>query len=173
MWLKEKFNVRDKHHRHTVRVFEEDGRELGIDQDHNIADSEQFYIFEAGKAHGEGCETVWYPSLEAAKLEVARLFNTGKKRKTGQDAGLCERCQNHYFYNSAGWKRYPAFACLDFKRGHVAGVAAALAIAILGAGLAEAVVEIPPFTVEEKKLFIRKLEHLRSITETRMEKVEA
>jgi len=44
---------------------------------------------------------------------------------------------------------------------------------VLGAGLAETVVEIPPFTVEEKKLFMRKLEHLRVVTEKRMEKVAA
>ena len=118
--MKEKFNVGDKHHRHTVWVFEEDGRELGIDQDHNIADLEQFYIFEGGEAHGEGCETVWYPGLEAAKLEVARLFNIGKGRATGRDAGLCDCCQNRYPHNSAGWKKYSPLACLDFKRDHVA-----------------------------------------------------
>lgn len=115
MRLKEKYRVG----RHTVWVFGENGRELGVDLDHNIADEAPCYIFEGGKAHGEGCKTVWYPSLEVAKAEIRRLFESGESVATGRDAGLCKRCQNHYSYGSAGWKKYPPFACGQFKGEHV------------------------------------------------------
>jgi len=101
--------------RHTVWIFKEGEREIGINRNHDVG-GEQFYIFEAGQLHGEGCETIWYPTLEAAEREVQRLFKTNQKVVTGVDSGLCNECQNSYFYGSEGWKKYGPLRCADFKQ---------------------------------------------------------
>lgn len=98
--------------RHTIKTFEENGRKLHVNRNHDVGGN-QFYIYE--EYGGEGCQTIWYPTLDAAKQEVERLFETGDKVVTGRDSGLCKECQNSYSPGSKGWKKYPAFRCRPFK----------------------------------------------------------
>ncbi len=98
--------------RHTTRTFEQNGRQIHIDKNHDVGGN-QFYIYE--NSGGEGCRTIWYPTLETAKKEVERLFKTSEKVATGADSGLCNECQNRYSYGSKEWKKYKPSKCESFK----------------------------------------------------------
>jgi len=69
---------------HLSWVFadENDTRNIGIDRNNDIVDEGGKYrLFEEDdpRTMGEGCETVWFKSLNEAKNEVQRLYDTDEK----------------------------------------------------------------------------------------------
>jgi len=86
--------------RHTVWEYEYQGRRLCIDRNHDVGGN-QYYLYEDGKG-GEGCGTIWYEDLRAARNELKRLFMTGEPVKRGQDMvgwkgeQCCLGCRSHY-----------------------------------------------------------------------------
>ena len=61
--------------------------------------------------NGQGCRTVWYPSVEQARRVITALGFT----PNGRDSGLCEQCSCHYSYGTPEWGKYPEFACCEWK----------------------------------------------------------
>jgi len=109
--------------KHTVWVYEDNGRQLAIDQNHDVG-GEQFHIFDVANGGGEGCGTIWYPTLEIAQKEVERLFSSGQSILHGQDSNLCIKCRNHYSPNTPKnhpskrfWNKKPNI-CEEFKLAH-------------------------------------------------------
>jgi|GEM_PF-1569347 hypothetical protein len=60
---------------------------------------------------GQGCRTIWFSSLKAAK---EALKNDGVK--TGKDLMDCSECGNHYSFHDERWKKLPVHACGEAKR---------------------------------------------------------
>lgn len=109
--------------KHTTWKFRENGRELYIDKNHDVLEP-NFYIYERKKDSmtfgGEGCGTIWYPTLEATKAEIERLFKTGDPVKTGADFNLCKRCKCSYSYKTEKWeKAEKEFLCKNAKTEYV------------------------------------------------------
>lgn len=123
MKLIDKQHSTESINKHTLWVYEQDGRQLAINRNHDIG-GDQFYIFDVAQSGGEGCRTIWYPSLEVARKEVERLFTSNEAVVTGTDSKLCADCQNHYSpYTPKGHesKRYwnkKTNVCQEFKTHH-------------------------------------------------------
>ena len=93
--------------KHTVWIFEQNGKRAGIDHNHDVYGASHYLFSIDGErhiSHGEGCSTVWYPSLNAAKAMLQKYLN-GEIRTLpdGSDAKACDSCKG-------------SFACEDFKK---------------------------------------------------------
>lgn len=105
--------------KHTVWIFEENNfpsslsRKICINKNHDVH-GDNYYIFEK-TGRGEGCRTIWYPSLKRAKEEVERLFKTGDDVKTGLDFNLCNKCKNHFSFGTDEYKKSKDFVCGEMK----------------------------------------------------------
>ncbi|QSB03777.1 hypothetical protein JWZ98_22975 (plasmid) [Methylomonas sp. EFPC1] len=76
----------------TIRTFEvvlADGQRGDVHKSHSIMSDDPF-IYYLGK-QGQGCSTVWFKSLKAAKMA---LQNDGVK--TGMALADCSNCACHY-----------------------------------------------------------------------------
>lgn len=61
---------------------------------------------------GQGCGTVWFDSV----LQARRIITKLGRIPTGQDSGLCEQCSCHYSFGSPEHKKYPEYACREYKK---------------------------------------------------------
>lgn len=59
---------------HLVWVYEQKGRYAGIDRNFDVL-GDRYYCFEGNKGHGEGFDTIWYPTLEAARRVVQKYLS--------------------------------------------------------------------------------------------------
>jgi len=66
--------------------------------------------------NGQGCGTLWFYTPKEAKD-----FITKHGRLSGRDSGLCKKCQNHYSFGTPEYKKYPPFACKQWKE-KIAGI---------------------------------------------------
>lgn len=106
--------------RHTVWIFGQEGRQAGIDHNHDVCGA-NFYLFPIDSehfSHGEGCDTVWYPSLKAAKVMIQKyLSGEITSLPNGHDAKVCHLCKCHYSFGTRDYKKAPSeYACEDFKK---------------------------------------------------------
>ena len=62
--------------------------------------------------NGQGCRTVWYPSVAQARKIIRHLGYV----PDGTMAGLCQRCACHYSVTDPQYSQYPGFACDAWKR---------------------------------------------------------
>lgn len=105
---------------HTIWIYEQDGKMAGIN--HNHDHSVGFYLFtvnpDGTPNDGEGCCTVWYPSLKTAKATLQKYLS-GEiiSIPDGHDANVCHLCKCHYSFNSSEHRDAPFDqACDGFKK---------------------------------------------------------
>lgn len=58
---------------HLTWVYKQGGKYAGIDRNFDVMDN-KYYCFEGKLGQGEGCSTMWYPSLEAARDVVQQYL---------------------------------------------------------------------------------------------------
>jgi hypothetical protein len=78
----------------------------GIKKDHNIVDKYKTYL-----GNGQGCETVWFSSVPAARKALKQ-----NGIKTGRDLFNCKECACHYSCFNEEHLKYPEYACSDAKK---------------------------------------------------------
>jgi hypothetical protein len=67
---------------------------------------------------GQGCGTVWYPTVQQARKIVNQLDEV----PVGQDAGLCHLCKCSYSIHSDDWKKAKyEYACKQWKEDVASG----------------------------------------------------
>ena len=59
---------------YLVWTYKQNGRYAGIDRNFDVF-GDKYYCFEGNRGHGEGFDTIWYPSLEAARRVVQKYLN--------------------------------------------------------------------------------------------------
>ncbi len=60
---------------------------------------------------GQGCGTIWFATVGQARAVALQL----RRMPTGREAGLCDQCRGTHRHGSAGWKKYPDWACKEWK----------------------------------------------------------
>lgn len=58
---------------HLIWIYEGNGRIAGINRNNDVLNN-KYYCFEI-HADGEGCQTIWYPDLKAARKVVKKYLN--------------------------------------------------------------------------------------------------
>ncbi|MCK4665988.1 hypothetical protein KAU33_04520 [Candidatus Dependentiae bacterium] len=58
---------------HLIWIYEGNGRTAGINRNNDVF-GDKYCCFE-DNGIGEGCETIWYPTLEAARKVVKKYLN--------------------------------------------------------------------------------------------------
>lgn len=56
--------------------------------------------------NGQGCGTIWFKTVGDARKFIAKYG-----RISGQDSGLCKKCQCHYSKDTHGWNIYKPWVC--------------------------------------------------------------
>ena len=77
----------------------------GIHKDTHIYGDNVYY------GHGQGCRTVWYPTVAQARKVIKALGYA----PDGTQSGLCEQCSCHYSSFTEEYRKYPEFACQEWK----------------------------------------------------------
>jgi len=106
--------------KHTVWIFEQEGKRVGIDHNRDVYGA-GYYLFPVDPehfSHGEGCDTVWYASLKAAKAMVQKyLSGEITSLPNGHDPGVCYLCKCSFSFNTEDHKKAPfEYACIDYKK---------------------------------------------------------
>lgn len=82
-----------------------------IDYDYGVSRDTAVLGDNVYAGNGQGCGTVWYPTVKQARRVIDRLAFT----PDGRDSGLCEVCACHYSFGTEEFNKYPEFACGEWK----------------------------------------------------------
>ena len=102
-------------HKHTLWDYEHNGRIITIDHDRGICPGTGAFYLSEGGSGGEGCNTVWFPTLKQERDEVEYLFETGFKVAKGPGFMLCDKCACSYSNNDPRQKGKVEYACYKKK----------------------------------------------------------
>lgn len=59
---------------HLIWIYKSNGRTAGINRNNNVLGG-KYSCFEENYGAKEGCQTVWYPNLEAARKVIRKYLN--------------------------------------------------------------------------------------------------
>lgn len=82
-----------------------------IDYDYGVSRDTAVLGDNVYAGNGQGCGTVWYPSVEQARKVIAKLGFAPE----GSGSGLCKVCSCHYSYGTKEFKKHLEFACREWK----------------------------------------------------------
>lgn len=78
----------------------------GISRDFNICPDDDGILRQFYADNGQGCRTVWYPTLKQAR-NIIKLWNG--KAPNGRDSAMCKLCGCH-------GEGFPMHACRTWKQ---------------------------------------------------------